>query len=169
MQTALRNFTCAWVPHSSSLLSQYYGGKPCRFGLPTATALLSCALLWYHAKKDEIVLSVILCCGMTRHSPTCRCQPVLHEVIWGREHALKGKFQPALQYLGWDSEPLEQSLKSTTVLATVGQKMNMFSSTVSLCFCNSVRHVRNDGTCDRYHEIWAFAWKKLSTIYGCKK
>lgn len=91
--------------------------------------------------KDEAVLSVILLCRMTRHSPTCRCQPVLNKVIWGRERTLKGKNQPALQDLGWDSEPLEQSLKSTPVLATTAQKMNMFRRTAALCFFNSVRHV----------------------------
>lgn len=140
-QTGLRNISYAWGSTLSSVLSQCYGEEPRRFELPGATALLSHALLWYHAMKDEIVLSVILPCGMTRHSPTCRCQPVLHKVIWGREHALKGKIQPALQDLGWDSEPLEQSLKSTTVLAAVAQKMSMFRSTAALCFYNTVRHV----------------------------
>lgn len=78
---------------------------------------------------------------MTRQPPTCRFQTVLHKDIWGQEHALKGKIQPALQDLGWDSELLEQSLKSTTVLATVAQKMSVFRSTAAVCFCNSVRHV----------------------------
>lgn len=56
MQTGLRNITYAWGPSSLSVLSQCYGGEPHRFGLPTATALLSHTLLGYHAMNDEIFL-----------------------------------------------------------------------------------------------------------------
>lgn len=56
MQTGLRNIIHARGLSSSCVLSQCYGGEPCRFGLPRATVLLSHTLLGYHVTKDEIFL-----------------------------------------------------------------------------------------------------------------
>lgn len=97
MEAGLRNITYAWGECITAVLWR----RPLQVWITRATALPFHTLLGYF-------YSVILPCGMTRHSPTCRCQTVLHKVIWGREHALKGKIQPALQDLGWVSEPLEQ-------------------------------------------------------------
>lgn len=123
MSVLWRRASQVWFTYSNSIAIPYSHRIPC------------------HEEWNVSILPSFPEGGMSMHSPTCCCQPVLCKVIWGREHTLKGRIQPALQDLGWDSEPLEQSLKSTTVLATVAQKMSIFRSTAALCFCNSVRHI----------------------------
>lgn len=150
MQTGLRNITCAWGtahwPHYLSATEESFTGSD-------YPEHCSPKHIWgTKPQRTKYFCSVILSCGMTRHSRTCCCQPVRCKAIWGREQALNGKIQPALQDLGWDSEPLEQSLKSTTVLATVAQKISMFRSTAALCFFNSVRHV------PKWWSMWEASW-----------
>lgn len=119
-------------------------------------------LIWDNkTQRMKYFYSVILSCGMTRHSRTCCCQPAQCKAIWGQQQALNGKIQPALQDLGWDSEPLKQIFKSTTVLATVAHKISMFRSTAALCFFSSVRHV------PKWWSMWEASWNLSLCLRTC--